>query len=241
MKKHPVIKFSLIMIISAAFGALCSSLLSNHTDSITGAVGAFNRWFGAQTATLHISVCLFLSLMAAYFTHKIKNKLKNITPENEEEIYEWAETQSNPVMMICALCVILNFFFLGASICYLIPKNILISAVAALIFICITTWLEVSQVNLMKQLNPKLKEIDPLSVSFMKQIEKQSDEAETFEMYRAAYHSFKNLKYVFVFAFAVCCMIQLFYPIGLIPFILIAVFWGIHSLSFVNAFGKKSK
>lgn len=49
MKKHPVIKFSLIMIISAAFGALCSSLLSNHTDSITGAVGAFNRWFGAQT------------------------------------------------------------------------------------------------------------------------------------------------------------------------------------------------
>ena len=43
MKKRPVIKFSLIMIISAAFGALCSSLLSNHTDSITGAVGAFNR------------------------------------------------------------------------------------------------------------------------------------------------------------------------------------------------------
>ena len=69
-------------------------------------------------------------------------------------------------------------------------------------------------------------------------MEQSCDEAETFEMYRASYQSFKALKRLFLAAFAVCCMVQVFYPIGLLPFLLIAIFWAVHSLSYLFAYSK---
>ena len=232
MKKHPIIKYILILVISGSCGALASSIIMNFEDGVVGAINSFSDWFGSVTPALHISICLFLSL---------KKLLSSITPENEDAIYDQIENQSNPGMMCSVLCTICNFFFLGASTAYLIPNNILISAVATLVFLSINTWVEVSQVNLIKKINPKFRNTDPMSMRFMKDWEKESDEAETFEMYRAGYQSYKNLRYVFLIAFAICCMIQIFYPIGLAPFILIAIFWGVHSLSYLSACGKYKK
>lgn len=241
MKKHPVIKYILILIISGSCGALASRIFMNFEDGVVGAIKNFSEWFGSMTPALHISICLFLSLMSVYSIHKLKKLLNSMTPENEDEIYDQIENQSNPGMMCSVLCTISNFFFLGASTAYLIPKNILISAVATLVFLSINTWVEVSQVNLIKKINPKFKNTDPMSMRFMKDWEKESDEAETFEMYRAGYQSYKSLRYAFLIAFALCCMIQIFYPIGLAPFILIAIFWGVHSLSYLSACGKYKK
>lgn len=241
MKKYPVIKYILILVISGSCGALASSIFMNFQDGFVGAIKSFSEWFGTITPVFHISICLVLSLMSLYSIHKLKKMLNSITPENEDEIYDKIENQSNPGMMCSVLCTICNFFFLGASTVYQNGYTILISAVATIIFLSINTWVEVSQVNLIKKINPKFKNTDPMSMRFMKEWEKESDEAETFEMYRAGYQSYKSLKYAFLIAFAVCCMLQVFYPIGLTPFILIAVFWGIHSLSYLSACGKQKK
>ena len=176
MKKHPVIKYILILIISGSCGALASRIFRNFEDGVIGAIKNFSEWFGSMTPALHISICLFLSLMSVYSIHKLKKLLNSITPENEDEIYDQIENQSNPGMMCSVLCTISNFFFLGASTAYLIPKNILISAVATIVFLSINTWVEVSQVNLIKKINPKFKNTDPMSMRFMKDWEKESDE-----------------------------------------------------------------
>lgn len=241
MKKHPVIKYILILVISGSCGALASRIFRNFEEGVVGAINSFSEWFGSVTPALHISICLFLSLMSVYSIYKLKKLLSGITPENEDAIYDQIENQSNPGMACSILCTIFNFFFLGASTAYLVPKNILISAAATLIFLSINTWVEVSHVNLIKKINPKFKDADPMSMRFMKDWEKESDEAETFEMYRAGYQSYKSLRYAFLGAFAVCCMIQIFYPISLAPFILIAIFWGVHSLSYLSACGKYKK
>ena len=54
-------------------------------------------------------------------------------------------------------------------------------------------------------------------------------------MYRAAFRSFRISQLGFLGAFAVCAFTELFYPLGLMPFLLITVFWGLHSLSFLFA------
>lgn len=241
MKKHPVIKFILILVISGACGALTSFLLMGHESAIGEIIKNFSTFFGSISPILHIGICLILSLTAIYGIHRMKKMLGTLTPDNEEEVYAQLEKQSYTSVIMSVLCTIFNFFFLGSSFVYMLDDNILISAAATLVFVCVTTWIEVTQVNLTKKINPRFKDADPMSLRFMKDWEKASDEAETFEMYRAAYHSFKNLKYMFLAAFLICCFVQMLYPIGLTPFILIAIFWGIHTLSYVFASFKSSK
>ena len=96
MKKHPVIKYILILIISGSCGALASRIFMNFEDGVVGAIKNFSEWFGSMTPALHISICLFLSLMSVYSIHKLKKLLNSITPENEDEIYDQIENQSNP-------------------------------------------------------------------------------------------------------------------------------------------------
>ena len=167
MKKHPIIKYILILVISGSCGALASSIIMNFEDGVVGAINSFSDWFGSVTPALHISICLFLSLMSVYSIYKLKKLLNSITPENEDAIYDQIENQSNPGMMCSVLCTICNFFFLGASTAYMIPKNIFISAAATLVFLSINTWVEVSQVNLIKKINPKFRNADPMSMRFM--------------------------------------------------------------------------
>ena len=91
MKKHPIIKYILILVISGSCGALASSIIMNFEDGVVGAINSFSDWFGSVTPALHISICLFLSLMSVYSIYKLKKLLSSITPENEDAIYDQAD------------------------------------------------------------------------------------------------------------------------------------------------------
>ena len=92
---------------------------------------------------------------------------------------------------------------------------------------------------MVKRMNPRLEKVDPLSLRFSSQWESQCDEAQKLGMYRAAFRSFRISQLGFLGAFAVCAFTELFYPLGLMPFLLITVFWGLHSLSFLFACKKE--
>lgn len=49
MKKHPVIKYILILIISGSCGALASRIFMNFEDGVVGAIKNFSEWFGSMT------------------------------------------------------------------------------------------------------------------------------------------------------------------------------------------------
>ena len=238
MKKHPVIHYILILVLSGSFGALLSFLMMHNEETLVSSIQTFKTWFGETSAILHIAVCGVLALVSFLCLRRTRKMLSRLTPETEDEIYDWVEHHSDFTMVFSILCTISNFFFLGASLSNLQKDNILVSTLACLVFISITTWLEVNQVKTPSLLNPKFRNVDPLAINFSHQMEQSCDEAETFEMYRASYQSFKALKRLFLAAFAVCCMVQVFYPIGLLPFLLIAIFWAVHSLSYLFAYSK---
>ena len=238
MKKHPVIHYILILVLSGSFGALLSSLMMHNEETLVSSIQTFKTWFGETSAILHIAVCGVLALVSFLCLRRTRKMLSRLTPETEDEIYDWVEHHSDFTMVFSILCTISNFFFLGASLSNLQKDNILVSTLACLVFISITTWLEVNQVKTTSLLNPKFRNVDPLAINFSHQMEQSCDEAETFEMYRASYQSFKALKRLFLAAFAVCCMVQVFYPISLLPFLLIAIFWAVHSLSYLFAYSK---
>ena len=219
MKKHPAIKFILITVVSGICGAVLSFLLSFQQESLVSAIQSVSRMLGSALPALHLSVCLFLSGMSVFFTSKLRRQIARSNPQNQEELFEQIESNDHctEILTINTLSVILNFFFLGVSFVYQNPRHILISAAAALLFLTLNTWVEVSHVNM----------------------ESQCDEAQKLGMYRAAFRSFRISQLGFLGAFAVCAFIQLFYPLGLMPFLLIAVFWGLHSLSFLFACKKE--
>lgn len=241
MKKHPAIKFILITVVSGICGAVLSFLLSFQQAALISAIHALSRLLGSALPALHLSVCLFLSGMSVFFTSKLRRQIAHSNPQNQEELFEQIESNDHctEILTINTLSVILNFFFLGVSFVYQNPRHILISAAAALLFLTLNTWVEVSHVNMVKRMNPRFEKVDPLSFRFSSQWESKCDEAQKLGMYRAAFRSFRISQLGFLGAFAVCAFTELFYPLGLMPFLLIAVFWGLHSLSFLFACKKE--
>ena len=146
MKKHPAIKFILITAISGICGGILSFLLSFQQASLVSAIQSLSRMLGSALPALHLSVCLFLSGMSVFFTSKLRRQIARSNPQNQEELFEQIESNDHctEILTINTLSVILNFFFLGVSFVYKNPRHILISAAAALLFLTLNTWVEVS-------------------------------------------------------------------------------------------------
>lgn len=193
MKKHPAIKFILITVVSGICGAVLSFLLSFQQAALVSAIQSLSRLLGSALPALHLSVCLFLSGMSVFFTSKLRRQIARSNPQNQEELFEQIESNDHctEILTINTLSVILNFFFLGVSFVYKNPQHILISAAAALLFLTLNTWVEVSHVNMVKRMNPRFEKVDPLSLRFSSQWESQCDEAQKLGMYRAAFRSFR--------------------------------------------------
>ena len=159
MKKYPAIKFILITVVSGICGAVLSFLLSFQQAALVSAIQSLSRMLGSALPALHLSVCLFLSGMSVFFTSKLRRQIARSNPQNQEELFEQIESNDHctEILTINTLSVILNFFFLGVSFVYKNPQHILISAAAALLFLTLNTWVEVSHVNMVKRMNPRLK------------------------------------------------------------------------------------
>lgn len=235
MKKHPMFKYVLILIISGAFGAAVSYLMASFEDGVVGLFDTAYSLFGQLLTPLHLSICLFLSLAAVLMTLQLRKKIRCATEANREEIFEQIENSfsCNNTLALCSLSTILNFFFLGASITYLQPTKILISAVATLVFLSLNTWIECSHVALAQQMNPRFVKADPMSMRFQKDWEQISDEAEKMHMYRAAWKSFHAVQLALMISFVVCCLLSIYIPLGLAPFVLIAAIWCVHTFSYI--------
>ena len=145
MKKHPVIHYILILVLSGSFGALLSFLMMHNEETLVSSIQTFKTWFGETSAILHIAVCGVLALVSFLCLRRTRKMLSRLTPETEDEIYDWVEHHSDFTMVFSILCTISNFFFLGASLSNLQKDNILVSTLACLVFISITTWLERDQ------------------------------------------------------------------------------------------------
>ena len=185
MKKYPAIKFILITVVSGICGAVLSFLLSFQQAALVSAIQSLSRLLGSALPALHLSVCLFLSGMSVFFTSKLRRQIARSNPQNQEELFEQIESNDHctEILTINTLSVILNFFFLGVSFVYKNPQHILISAAAALLFLTLNTWVEVSHVNMVKRMNPRFEKVDPLSLRFSSQWESKCDEAQKLGMY----------------------------------------------------------
>ena len=156
MKKHPILKYILILIVSGACGALVSYLIASREEQVVQAAQGLYQLFGQLVTPLHLSICLFLSLTAIVMTWQLRKKIDAATDETREQVYEQIENSPacNNTLAVSSLSTICNFFFLGAAIAYMQPKTILIAAVATLAFLSLNTWVEYTHVALVKRMNP---------------------------------------------------------------------------------------
>ena len=150
MKKHPILKYILILIVSGACGALVSYLIASREEQVVQAAQGLYQLFGQLVTPLHLSICLFLSLTAIVMTWQLRKKIDTATDETREQVYEQIENSPacNNTLAVSSLSTICNFFFLGAAIAYMQPRAILIAVVATLAFLSLNTWVEYTHVAL---------------------------------------------------------------------------------------------
>ena len=97
MKKHPVIHYILILVLSGSFGALLSFLMMHNEETLVSSIQTFKTWFGETSAILHIAVCGVLALVSFLCLRRTRKMLSRLTPETEDEIMTgWSTTAILP-------------------------------------------------------------------------------------------------------------------------------------------------
>lgn len=111
MKKHPILKYILILIVSGACGALVSYLIASREEQVVQAAHGLYQLFGQFVTPLHLSICLFLSLTAIVMTWQLRKKIDAATDETREQVYEQIENSPacNNTLAVSSLSTICNF------------------------------------------------------------------------------------------------------------------------------------
>lgn len=233
MKKHPALKFILILLVSAACGFLFARVVNSQESALAAISQGITQFLTQYNVRLHIGVCLGLSLAGLAITGEIKKTVEG-SIGSEDEIYEATEKRCNRAISVIAWARICNFF--GFSLCcvYGDPTAILISGGAMIFFLCLNTWGEVRHINVIKALESRFQNADPMSAKFQTDWEKTSDEAEKYMMYRAGFRSYQMMGRTIIAAFTVCLIVQMFTPIGILPFLVLSVLWAVHTFTYIK-------
>lgn len=84
MKNHPIIKFILILLVSAACGAAFSIITISNYDIIESVISRVNAFLGQYSHVLHIGVCLVLSLIVLFRIMSAKRRIAAAGPDPDD-------------------------------------------------------------------------------------------------------------------------------------------------------------
>lgn len=238
MNKHKsLLKFCLIIVLSGVGGALLGVgiiqlEMNNLLRGITDQFAAFFTDYSFETMVV-LSVGLLLISWFFYFYSK---RLYQNYQEDDETLFRRIDYNLAIALMLSNVGMIVLFMFFG--ICISFGDDILGGAIFMIAWSLFITYAQAVFVGFTKILYPE-KEGDILDTNFNKKWLGSCDEAEKYTMYQSAYRTFTIMKVVFVVAMTCLMLLALFFDIGILPFVLVGLLWGIESITYM-VFSMKS-
>lgn len=235
-KNSNIIRLILVTLLGGVVGYTFSYVSRKQLLVSPNLIENLKLMFIQQLPIISILAALIILPVTIYFHSKARKLIK--TKDIEEESIFQEIDKSIQISMLFNNILLIIFF----SIVTLVMSSgnnaelkAYFSPVPLLLGICvliISFILDIGNVNLTKQMNPIAKG-DILSPTFEKDWINSIDEAEQQLMYRCGYKSWFLLKRCFMYGFFVLLFLSLFYEIGFLPIFMVAIFWAIHSVSYI--------
>lgn len=237
-EKKAVLKFVLLILISAALGAGTSMLMGwlTHWDGIS--FQGLGDMLGAMVPWVFLFTNLISAIAAMLICHRAKKQIGQW--DGEDECIEQTEQQLSCGLLLANIMTVVNFFLFSAGIEVSLNTKlgdqygVILFPACILIFILGYVWIffvNYRVVKLEKQINPE-KRGSVFDVKFQKQWLESCDEAEKLMVYRCGFRAYQVGNKVCMGLWLVALFLQLWADTGLFPVLSICVIW----LSMVAAY-----
>ncbi len=233
-KKH-ILPFVLLMIVSFVIGGCIGYFgfkwVNGNIDNIYEQLGEFYVLIAPYIRLVLIAFMVIYVMLQITNYRKCKKEMMNLDLENEEDVEKFGKKLSNG--MIISNTGFMGVILLGGTGFYCMPKTLentseIVFFIAWFCYFIILIMAIAFQniiFNMSKQLNPE-KNVSTYDMKFQKKLIENCDEAEKYNIYKQSYRSFSlmNHKVYPVVTFALM-IIGMLFEIGMLPFIISAMFW----------------
>ncbi|WP_067843182.1 DUF3169 family protein [Amphibacillus sediminis] len=216
-----------------------------------GLVGGGIAWFGLSIEYIDQIAILWESLIRYTFWLQlflivtlllpvlviIRSAAKLLTQVDKSVDIEddHADKQFNKKLFLALtlnrLYMVLSFIIFGIAVDDRNPM-IIGSMILFVIFSFLSGLNDVKIVRIMQAHDPRVKG-DPTSFKYKKQLLESFDEAEQLQVYKAAYHTFRNMEVCLIIVFVLAIFVKSRFGIGNVAMILIGSIWLIQSIFYL--------
>ena len=226
-------KFLLILLVSAVGGGVLglAAGLAGHSALpeyaaawLEDVLRAIAPWaIPAYTAAL---------LGGALWIYRSARARFNAWDGEEERVIDAAEGSLNWALLLGALTLILDFFFMAVSSALLSGWGSLTVVGWFLLSAALEMLLQQKVVDLEKRMNPE-KRGSVYDTKFQRKWLESCDEAEQRQIGRAAYRAFQVTNTACVFLWLALVVLNMVFDLGLTPVFSVLVIWGILQVSYI--------
>lgn len=152
----------------------------------------------------------------------------------DEQVVDAAEESLSWVLLLTALSLILNFFFLAAATDSLFATGAMtpiVVIVSFLVSVALATVLQQKVVDQEKRMNPE-KQGSVYDMKFQKKWLESCDEAEQHQIGQAAYRAFRTGTTACIALWMALVMLNMIFGFGLLPVAVTMVIWAVLQVSY---------
>lgn len=216
--------FLILIVIGGIVGGIIGIFGSIYEESLNNVVSVINVHFPNSVFCVMVIIALLTHLIGWPTYTQCKKQLQSWDGEDDE-----VPTQINLRVgyLMWAITVNIIIAFLSFSVT-IVMVNGISKAVIFLINIFLTIFLQQKLVDLLKEMNPE-KKGSIYDIRFQKKWLESCDEAEKMKICQSGWASYRVMNYVYVFAWLLTCLANMFFEIGIFSTMLVSILWLIQS------------
>ena len=225
-------KFLLIMLASAVFGGVLGFGTGwvGHNGMAETAAAAVDRVLWTITPWA-IPVTTAVSLILMLWLYSSAKRRFAAWDGEDEEAMDKADVALNWGMLVTAVQLVVDFFFLAALSHYDYDIAGLLGALFFLISIAFVVVAQQKIVDLTRRMNPE-KKGSVYDVHFHKTWLESCDEAEQRQIGQAAYKTYRTVNTTCLVLWVVLMALSWMADIGLLPAFMVMVIWGVQQVGY---------
>lgn len=222
-------RFLLVVLAAALLGGLVGFFSAMAADF--GTLSAI--WDGLDVLMRTITpwaipVCTAALLIPGLCLYRSAKKGYAAWDEECDEAYQVIEEKLSDTLLLTALAMLIDFFFLAAGFLYDIS---LINAVLFLISMVFLVLLQQKVVDLTRRMNPE-KKGSVYDLHFQKKWLDSCDELERAQIGQAAFHAYKILNGLCPILWLILVLLGMTADVGLLPILMVMLIWGTLQVSY---------
>ncbi len=227
-------KFFLVIVLAGIFGGMLG--FGAGVAGRSGAAEAAAAWleqFWRTVTPWAIPVSSAVLLGGGWRQYRAAGRLFAAWDGEDETAIDAADEKLNWALLLTALTLILDFFFMAASQVYRMRASLAVVGCFILSMAAVTI-LQQKTVDLTKRMNPE-KRGSVYDMKFQKKWMESCDEAEQRQIGQAAYRAYSVTTQACIGIWLALVVLSFVFDLGILPVFVVTLVWGIQQVSYILA------